>query len=258
MKRMQIFRSILLLLFLSGAVFASPDDLLERLEPRGFVNDYAHVISPSEELQLDSIISELRQKTGAEMAVVTIQSLEGGNIDDFTNRLFERWGIGQKGKDNGLMFLCAMKERKMRIEVGYGLEGVIPDSKAGRIRREIITPYFKAGEPGEGIIAGVAALSREITGESPPVHEPTAEPDSSGSMFARIAALFGLVTILATIAQLGLAVKRGKGSGNRGTVSPTDLFRGGYGGGGFGGGGYSGGGGFGGGCSGGGGSSGGW
>ena len=66
---------------------------------------------------------------------------------DFTNRLFEKWGVGQKGKDNGVMFLAAMQDRKMRIEVGYGLEGAIPDAKAGRIRRDVITPYFKQGNP---------------------------------------------------------------------------------------------------------------
>jgi len=111
--------------------------LLERLQPCGFVNDYANVLSASEERQLVSMISEVRQKTGAEIAVVTIQSLEGNEIDDFSNRLFEKWGIGQKGKDNGLLFLAAMKDRKMRIEVGYGLEGAIPDAQAGRIRREV-------------------------------------------------------------------------------------------------------------------------
>ena len=74
------------------------------------MNDFANVISSSEEQQLTSMITELRQKTGAEIAVVTLKSLEGGEIDDLTNRLFEKWGIGQKGKDNGLMFLAAMKE----------------------------------------------------------------------------------------------------------------------------------------------------
>ncbi|RKX34509.1 MAG: hypothetical protein DRP64_20025, partial [Verrucomicrobia bacterium] len=141
------------------------DQLLSSLQPRGFVNDFANVISSSEEQQLTSMITEVRQKTGAEITVVTLQSLDGGEIDDFTNRLFEKWGIGQKEKDNGLMFLAAMKDRKMRIEVGYGLEGAIPDAKAGRIRRDVITPHFKAGNPGRGIVAGIAVLSQEIAKE---------------------------------------------------------------------------------------------
>jgi len=261
-KIMRLFRYISWVLLLAGSAFASPDSLLERLEPRGFVNDYANVISASDELQLFSAISELRQKTGVEIAVVTIQSLEGGDIDDFTNRLFEKWGIGQKGADNGLMFLCAMKDRKMRIEVGYGLEGTILDSKAGRIRRDIITPYFKSGNPSQGIVAGVAALSREIMGEPQPApggRRPPATPGQTGSMVARIAVLFGMLTIVATVARLGGAI-RGEKRGKRGSTSAKDYFHGGgyHGGsgGGFGGGGY--GSGFGGGCSGGGGSSGGW
>ncbi|MCF7849673.1 MAG: TPM domain-containing protein, partial [Kiritimatiellales bacterium] len=129
---MRIFKNIVPVLFLLATTLAASasDRLLNSLEPRGFVNDFANVISASDEQQLTSMITELRQKTGAEVAVVTIQSLEGGNIDDFTNRLFEKWGVGQKGKDNGLMFLASMQDREMRIEVGYGLEGAIPDSKA--------------------------------------------------------------------------------------------------------------------------------
>ena len=239
-----------------GSARAS-DRLPDRLQPRGFVSDYANVISAPDERQLVSMIAELRQKTGAEIAVVTIPSLEGGDIDDFTVRLFNKWGVGQKGKDNGLMFLAAMKDRKMRIEVGYGLEGSIPDAEAGRIRREVITPYFKAGQPGKGIVAGVAALSREITGEIQPIPDgrrPPAASSPTGSMVARIAVLFGMLAIVATIAWLGGAIG-GERRGKRGSTSAKDNFHGGgYGGGGFGGGG----GGFGGGCSGGGGSSGGW
>lgn len=143
------------------------DQLLQKLTPRQgvAVYDYANVISTSDERKLESMIDEVEQKTGAEIAVVTLKSLEGGQIDDFTNRLFEKWGVGQKGKDNGLMFLAAMQDRKMRIEVGYGLEGAIPDAKAGRIRRDVITPYFKANQPGKGITAGIAVLTQEIAKE---------------------------------------------------------------------------------------------
>lgn len=143
------------------------DRLLDSLKPRydHAVNDFANVIPSAEEHQIESMILELKQMTSAEIVVVTIPSLEGEQIDDFTNRLFEKWGIGQKGRDNGLMFLAAMQERQMRIEVGYGLEGAIPDSVAGRIRREVITPYFRAGQPGQGIVQGVAALSLEVATE---------------------------------------------------------------------------------------------
>jgi uncharacterized protein len=166
MRKIKILFPILGILALAVGAEAS-DRLLDSLKPRhGYaVNDFAGVVSASDERQMESMIDELEQKTGAEIAVVTIQSLGGGEIDDFTNRLFANWGVGRKGKDNGLMFLTAMSDRKMRIEVGYGLEGAIPDAKAGRIRRDVITPYFKANQPGKGMVAGVAVLTQEIAKE---------------------------------------------------------------------------------------------
>ena len=238
------------------------DRLLKQLAPRPgvAVYDYAKVISASDERTLESMIDELEQKTGAEIAVVTLQSLEGGQIDDFTSHLFEKWGVGQKGRDNGLMFLCAMRERKMRIEVGYGLEGAIPDSKAGRIRRDVITPYFKSGTPGRGIVAGVAALAQEVAKESgvelsgavsqyryrdtPSSHRSSGGRRSPVLPFIMMV-LFGLFALRHPHLALLLLLSGGRGGGYRS-------------GGGFGGGGGFSGGGFGGGMSGGGGSSGGW
>ncbi len=166
MFRIKTILSIFGIIALVHSADAS-DRLLNTLKPRpgAAVYDVANVISSADENKLESMIDELEQKTGAEIAVVTIQSLEGGQIDDFTNRLVGKWGIGQKGKDNGLLFVAAMQDRQMRIEVGYGLEGAIPDAKAGRIRRDVIRPYFKAGNPGGGIVAGVAMLSQEVAKE---------------------------------------------------------------------------------------------
>lgn len=143
------------------------DLLLEKLSGRGRigVNDFANVIPDNQERQINDMIIELRQKSGAEIAVVTLQSLEGGQIDDFTNRLFEQWGVGQKGKDNGLMFLAAMQEREMRIEVGYGLEGRLTDLAAGRIIRNVIVPRFKSGQVDQGVIDGVQAMAGVVRGE---------------------------------------------------------------------------------------------
>jgi uncharacterized protein len=106
---MQFNKTIIASFLLATCIpFAQASDkLLNSLQPRGFVNDFANVISSSDEQRLTSMITELRQKTGAEIAVVTVQSLDGGEIADFTNRLFEKWGVGQKGKDNGLLFLGA-------------------------------------------------------------------------------------------------------------------------------------------------------
>ena len=103
-------------------------------QPKGYVNDFANVIPPSQEQQINRICLELKQKTGAQIADVTIQTLGDNYIEDYAVRLFEKWGIGEKGKDNGVLVLNAIRERKIRIEVGYGIEGIIPDGKAGRIR----------------------------------------------------------------------------------------------------------------------------
>jgi uncharacterized protein len=243
---------ILLLAFTAGA----SDQLLNSLNPRNgvAVYDYANVISSADKQKLESMIDELEQKTGAEIAVVTLQSLDGGQIDDFTNRLFEKWGVGQKGKDNGLMFLAAMQDRKMRIEVGYGLEGAIPDSTAGRIRRDVITPYFQANQPGKGITAGIAMLSQEIaqeygvqlTGAATQYrYNRTADRRGEGEIHPLLLLVLVVGFVIFAIRHPHLAMllllSGGRGGGSGG-------------GGGFGGGG----GGFGGGMSGGGGSSGGW
>jgi len=246
---MRFFKPLILTLALGAALAVQGSDkLLNSLQPRGLVSDFANVISASDEQELLSLLTELRQKTGAKVAVVTIPSLEGGQIDDFTNRLFERWGIGQKGKDNGLMFLAAMQERKMRIEVGYGLEGAIPDATAGQIRRNVITPYFKAGTPGKGIVMGMADVSQKIaaeygvtlTGSARYQRQMPTSRRSNPIVTLILAVCFILFAIRHPQLALLLLLSAGRGGGRSG--------------GGFGGGG----GGFGGGMSGGGGSSGGW
>lgn len=129
------------------------------LTPSGWVNDYASLLSQSEKHKIESLISEFEQKTGNEVAVVIIKSLEDNNLEDFTNRLFEKWGVGKKGKDNGIMLLIALHEKKIRIEVGYGLESVINDALAGEIIREKILPFFRQDLYANGIYAGIFEMA---------------------------------------------------------------------------------------------------
>jgi uncharacterized protein len=115
--------------------------------------------------RINSAINDLERSTGAEMAVVVIRSLDGISIEDAAARLFDRWGIGKKGRDNGLLLLWSINDRRVRVEVGYGLEGVLPDSKAGAILDKYVIPKFKEGEFDTGIIDGVEALLKAARSE---------------------------------------------------------------------------------------------
>lgn len=149
----------------AGAVLAQEPAFPEY---QGFVNDYAGLLSPAVKTELDSRLTQLEKDTTAEVAVVTVKSLEGGSIDDYAVRLFEKWKIGKQGKDNGVLFLVALDERKMRIEVGYGLEPLITDGRAGRIRDEDVIPKFKDTDYEGGITAGVASIEKYIRNGIPP------------------------------------------------------------------------------------------
>ena len=111
-------------------LWASYTSALEVPALKGRVNDYADILSSSTERQLDAVLGELEKTDSTQIVVLTIKSLEGDSLEGFSMRVADKWKIGQKGKDNGLMFLAAMQDRKMRIEVGYGLEGAIPDEPA--------------------------------------------------------------------------------------------------------------------------------
>lgn len=119
------------------------DRLLRSLRPAADVNDFAGVLTPAQKESLEARCRQLREKTGAELAVVTLKSLEGEQIDDFAAGLFKQWGIGQKDRDNGVLLLVALDDRKARIEVGYGLEEILPDALAGRVLGEQLFPAFK-------------------------------------------------------------------------------------------------------------------
>jgi uncharacterized protein len=127
--------------------------------PRGLINDFANVIPPAYEERMNSIAREVLAKADATLTVVTLKDIGGADIDEFTNRLYERWGVGKKGEDRGVMILIALEERKIRIEVGYGLEGIIPDGLAGQIRDQAMVPYLSKGEFGPGLLNGLYALA---------------------------------------------------------------------------------------------------
>lgn len=123
--------------------------------PEGFVSDFAGIINESTRSELTTLLTAFEKATKIEFAVVTVSGLDDTTVEDYATRLFETWGIGKKTTDSGLLLLVAPKERKLRIEVGYGLEGGINDAVAGRIIRDTIIPWFKNGDFSTGILNGV-------------------------------------------------------------------------------------------------------
>ncbi len=130
---------------------APSDALLARLQPSGHVNDFAGLLNQPERDALETRLKTVEEKTTAQVAVVTLTSLEGGEINDFANRLFRKWGIGLKGRNNGVLVLVAKNDRKARVEVGRGLEPVLPDVLAGRVLDDEMFPSFKKGDYPEGL-----------------------------------------------------------------------------------------------------------
>lgn len=130
----------------------------------GRVNDYAGMLDPEEESRVAARLEALEQANGAQVVVLTIPSLEGEVLEDYSLRVAETWGLGNEEVDNGLLFLIARDDRKLRLEVGYGLEGVIPDVLAGRILRNVVQPEFRAGRFAAGIEAAVETIATAIEG----------------------------------------------------------------------------------------------
>lgn len=146
-------------------------------KPTGYVNDLAGVLSPAARQQLEALCAELDQKAKAQLAIVTVRSLQGRPLEEFTVDLATKWGIGPKGSDRGVMLFLAIQDRRNRIEVGYGLEPIIPDGRAGSILRDM-TPYLRNGDYdgamrlGASTIAQIIAQDAGVTLAAPIVPRP--------------------------------------------------------------------------------------
>lgn len=131
-------------------------------EPQGWVNDFANVLAPQTKEQLNNLIADVEKQTTAEIAVVTVESTAPLTPKQYATELLNRWKVGKKGKDNGVLILLAVKDRRIEIETGYGVEGILPDGKVGEIIRTYMVPYFKNNRWGEGLIAGTQQIARVI------------------------------------------------------------------------------------------------
>jgi uncharacterized protein len=129
--------------------------------PEGYVSDFARLIDPTAKSQLEAYCASVEQATGAQMALVTIPSLEGEPIEDVANTIFRAWGVGQKGKNEGIMLLLAIGDRRSRLEVGYGLEPILPDGLAGDILREM-RPAMRQNDVGDALMAAAQTIGSTI------------------------------------------------------------------------------------------------
>lgn len=156
---------IFVLLFFSASSLAFANHLPS---PSGFVNDFAHVLTREQASSLESSLKSYEQQTTNEIAIATVKSLNGADITDFTVKAFEEWKIGKKGKDNGVLLLAAIDDKKMRIEVGYGLEPKLTDSRTGSIIRDTIAPQFRNNNYYQGFVDGTNAIEKTISSEAVP------------------------------------------------------------------------------------------
>lgn len=233
---------LLVLLFLSLTASA-----LDVPPLRGRVNDYAGFMPADRVRALEERLTRFEQESGHQIAVLTIPSLQGEDIEGFSIRVAESWKIGKKGFDNGVILLIARDNRKLRIEVGYGLEGILPDAIASRIIREVIVPRFRDGDFAGGIEAGVETILKVSRGEPLPEQaQVRSRRKNSGSLDQILFILFllavPLVSVLSNLSQRR-AYGAWSGAGRNRAAGRGGFFWGGFGGGGFGGGGFGGGGG---------------
>lgn len=178
--------------------------------PAGAANDYAKVIGPVNISNIERLAASLRSKNGAELAVVTVKTTAPLDAKTYAVELFKKWGIGQKGKDNGVLVLAAIEDRRIEIEVGYGLEGILTDGYCGRVIDEKILPSFKKSDYGQGLYAGASELAAKVIKE----YDPSAPVKNKGA----IAGYLVLSAFLVFIAAILISVKFGE-KAVRGVVS---------------------------------------
>jgi len=197
-------------------------------QPQGFVTDLAGVIPADSRARMEQTIRALKEKTGSEIAVLTVPSTEP--LDDFSYamRIADAWKVGRRGDDTGVLILVATKDRKLRILTGYGIEGILPDGLVGHIQDRDIVPAFRAGRIGEGLERGVATIAQRIIdgrqGIPPPsdVHE--------GEIPGWVVLLFMLLLL---VFFLWLSSRSGGGPGDGSFYPRARRYPGGFAGGGF-------------------------
>jgi uncharacterized protein len=176
-------------------------------KPRGAVNDFASLIPEREERMMESISREVLQKTGTAIVIATVDTVGDSDYETYANELYANWGIGEKGEDKGVLIFLTKKERKVRIETGYGVEGILPDGLVGQILDDYIVPFLKKGDYGKGLLNGTIAISQiiakdagvKITGQSQSPYSPRYQPRRKSLGSRLFSFLFFIILILLVI-----------------------------------------------------------
>ncbi|MBU4451147.1 MAG: TPM domain-containing protein [Actinobacteria bacterium] len=156
-----------------------------------YVNDYAGVLQSGSKTQTEELIAKVEKETSSEIAVAIVSSLEGVSVEEYAVKLFEKWGVGKKKEDNGVLLLVAIEDRKLKIEVGYGLEGTITDLEAGNIIDNVIVPKFKQNDYSTGVYDGVVAIANQIYAEKGMALVPYADGSTPDTNAAVLGSDFG-------------------------------------------------------------------
>ncbi len=160
---MRLSRLLVLALLFCAAVVAQAALPIPKA-PGGRINDYAGVLSAEDRARLEDKVRAREQGSSNQVVVAIFRSLQGESLEDYSIRLAQAWRIGQKGLDNGVIFLVFTEDRKMRLEVGYGLESKLTDAISGQILRQAVAPRFREGKIADGIAAGLDAIDQAIAG----------------------------------------------------------------------------------------------
>lgn len=256
---MQRYLNILICLLLPITLWAGDKDFPEKPVPPRLVNDLAHMMNETEVRELESKLLNYEQTSSTQITVVTIKNLGGYEVAQYAIELGNRWGVGQKGKENGVMVLASLDDRKVNISTGYGLEGALTDALCGRIIRNEIVPEFKRGDYYRGFVKGADAIIAATKGEYTADKKEEKGGIPAAGIIILILVIYFILWLLSKIGGGGGGTYM-SGRGHRGWHG-GGWYGGGFGGGSWGGGGSSSGdgfGGFGGGSFGGGGASGSW
>ncbi len=260
MKHPNVQKPFFLLFLLCTHLISFAQDIPNLPNPPRLVNDLAGVLTPEQRETLEQKLVQYDDTTSTQIAIVTVPSLQGYDVADYAVRLGEKWGVGRASKDNGILLLVAPQEKRVTIQIGYGLEGAIPDVTAGNIIQNEIRPHFQSNNYYQGINAATTALMKAAAGEYEA--EPRAAEDGDGSLPSGFVVILIIILIIFFIRKnrnkgggktyrgrrglsmwpwiIGSGLSGGRGGSSWGGGSSGGGGFGGFGGGSFGGGGASG------------------